>query len=882
MEDGGVRGGGSVEDGCSIRSKGRLVEDLVWEDLQETPVKTRVETPCHQPLYGMSRAPRSSPNDNPRTPYMLLHERVDVDAGARLICSKPMLGLSDSGRHAEWRSYSNLVGLAKGLGGSIPVQYYLESEQRGYGRFRSEVSVSGYGSLPSYTRMLREVRAHLADRYYFDIDMVNSTPVLLEQLLQKYGIRCAELSRYVLERDACIADICQTCGVSRDDAKGLLIRILFFGTVRGWMNDRAGPATSSSPDALAPPPWVSRMQEELQAAARRLLEHADFMGLRAYHKERMERAAARGGDDDEMRTSSSAGSSRSAGAAFANPTGKTMALLLQTQERKCLEALVDAAQREGRTLGALVYDGVLVEKEGEDERELDAGMLRRWEDEIWRVTGYRLRLLAKPFEKNPVWLADDTAHQTADDETWMEKTDTPLMSYEDMKASWERSAFKVVVCGMFVRVVRGGIEWYTRSKLIESYEHLSYSIIEHRRGAATVKKYPFIYGGPDLQRVSWLTDPQIRRYEEAVMLPPPMTAPASTYNTWTGFAVQRTPPAAGDPATLAAPLLEHVDMLLRREPAAVKYMLDWLAHIFQSPGQKCGVAVLLKGLEGVGKNRITDAVRFMLGDRLYVETARPSDTLYGQFNDTRRDRLLIVINEASGADNHAASDVIKDMITGQTFVCNAKHQKPITLPSYERMLWTTNNSNVLKLHHGSRRFVIFDVSPEKRGDLEYFTRLSRAIADPAVRRAFYDVLMARDLSDVDWIKDRPIGEYHHEMVQANLEREFVFLREELLLPAYREGRERVEIGARAAFGRFDAWLDMTTTTGSRKYETNETRFCKKMSELVRGDEALPGCTKVKGVQGNMYVYDVDDVCNGMRARGWVSSDELYRVTQLPV
>jgi hypothetical protein len=54
-----------------------------------------------------------------------------------------------------------------------------------------------------------------------------------------------------------------------------------------------------------------------------------------------------------------------------------MAIYLQTQECKCVRALVDAVRDSSRYVGGIIYDGLLVEREG-DEVTLPETLLMEW------------------------------------------------------------------------------------------------------------------------------------------------------------------------------------------------------------------------------------------------------------------------------------------------------------------------------------------------------------------------------------------------------------------------------------------------------------------------------------------------------------------------
>ena len=353
--------------------------------------------------------------------------------------------------------------------------------------------------------------------------------------------------------------------------------------------------------------------------------------------------------------------------------------------------------------------------------------------------------------------------------------------------------------------------------------------------------------------------------------------PDHTYNMWSGFAVSKyvPPPDATvdtDSAGVRA-FVEHVHVLMNRDQAATDYVLDWIAQIFQQPSRKTGIALLLKGAEGVGKNRLTDLLKLMLGDGLFLETAKPASVLFGRFSDARRGRFLIVVNEASGADNHAASDELKDMITSDTFVWEAKGRDGVQMRAYDRFVFTTNSANCLKINPDSRRFVVYEVSSELKGNASYFKGLSGHIADGHARYEFYQLLMRRDIGDVDWINSRPLTKYYDRMVEMNLPRE-QFLRDHVIMPAYSANTVAFEMTASQLFGDFQQWLADSSSSGISGYSTTLTKFGQRLTDLVCGSNAMPGVSKPLRSSYKVYAFEVNVVVQQMVARKWLAADDV--------
>lgn len=286
--------------------------------------------------------------------------------------------------------------------------------------------------------------------------------------------------------------------------------------------------------------------------------------------------------------------------------------------------------------------------------------------------------------------------------------------------------------------------------------------------------------------------------------------------------------------------------------------------MFQQPSVKHGIALLLKGEEGVGKNVWTNVMRSLMGDDKFLETSKPSTVLYGQFTSARRNKILICINEANGKDNHAHNDILKDMITSETFVCEAKGENAVMIRCYDRFIFTTNNDNPINLTPDSRRFVVFDVSSELKGNTAYFRELVAITADPHVRYEFYQHLMRLDISGMDWQNDRPKTLGMMRLMASNSPCEYRYVRD-LLAEAQARGENLLTVGSDALFDGFVSWISQQHIS---KYETNRIKFGIRMAKIIEG------CTSIKKTKSNrcaVYHFDVEVGMADLVKRGWVLS-----------
>ncbi|UZO22688.1 uncharacterized protein OCT59_015044 [Rhizophagus irregularis] len=149
-----------------------------------------------------------------------------------------------------------------------------------------------------------------------------------------------------------------------------------------------------------------------------------------------------------------------------------------------------------------------------------------------------------------------------------------------------------------------------------------------------------------------------------------------------------------------------------------EYIIKWLAGV--SAGRKMYSILYLKSGQGWGKGIITDFIqRSVLGTQLVYKTS-DSQTILGSFN-----------GQLQG----------KDKVTSDIMEIHEKYKTPTHYKNFMSTIVLTNE-NALRVENDNRRTVFLDVSPSRKGDLNYFKKLSDAMKYPSASKAFYAYLRA--------------------------------------------------------------------------------------------------------------------------------------------
>jgi hypothetical protein len=250
-------------------------------------------------------------------------------------------------------------------------------------------------------------------------------------------------------------------------------------------------------------------------------------------------------------------------------------------------------------------------------------------------------------------------------------------------------------------------------------------------------------GGDDPNRYEsvaafWMRHPARQMYENGIVFAPGGT-PEGALNLWRGWAV--TPDAKGS----CDLFLDHVrQVVCRGNVDHAAYVFGWMAHLVQKPDEKPGVALILRGLKGTGKDTIGEYLAAMIGRR-HVPTVSDPRHITGNFNRHLESALLLHVQEGIWAGSHQAESQLKYLVTSETVQIERKGIDSISLDSFMRILITSNADWTVPASFDERRWAVFDVSDKHADDHVYFAplRAEREAGGPAALLAWlqsYDLV----------------------------------------------------------------------------------------------------------------------------------------------
>ena len=313
-------------------------------------------------------------------------------------------------------------------------------------------------------------------------------------------------------------------------------------------------------------------------------------------------------------------------------------------------------------------------------------------------------------------------------------------AYAARKTDFEMRNFRVLNPPGYMTCIEDGWIHYTRQQLIDMNSGIFLD------GA---KKERFIDW--------WLRDEAIRTYSRIGYYVDVSECASSVFNTFRGFSGAR---CEGDGSIDL--LLYHLRVVISNNDMAVyEFLLDWLASCIQCPRRLTGICLVIMGQHGSGKDILFNWFGSkVVGMDAYFKTARPHIDMFGAFNASRINRVLYHIEE--GNRNSMTAEYIeqfKNCVTDEFAAVQLKGKDTRdNVINYNHFVITTNNSVPFDIHHEERRFFAVRASSCRVRDAAYFDRLdTECLRVAGVARAFYDFLMARDISGRDW-KNPPATE----------------------------------------------------------------------------------------------------------------------------
>lgn len=208
------------------------------------------------------------------------------------------------------------------------------------------------------------------------------------------------------------------------------------------------------------------------------------------------------------------------------------------------------------------------------------------------------------------------------------------------------------------------------------------------------------------------------------------------------------------------------DVIANENDEVYEYILNWCAFMFQNPGKKTLVSIMLKGLQGSGKNSFTNILCDLLKEYA-TKNITDINEIAGTFNSVIEGKMLLVVNEAKNIvdDKSSNSNPLKSVISDNDFRLNEKYIPSRDAENVANVIIITNNARPIKVENSDRRYLITYCNGKYLKNKHYFDSFY-----DKVDKEFFDNLLTffikRDISGVN-IQNIPMTKEKDFMIDAS-------------------------------------------------------------------------------------------------------------------
>ena len=605
-------------------------------------------------------------------------------------------------------------------------------------------------SLQNFSKQIRHTLVHDT---HIDIDIANCHPVVLSQYCRKNGIRCDILDDYVAHRDTKLQDIMDTCKISRNTAKEMVIVVMYLGLVSDFciMNGVS----------ISPPSWVDGLANEFNQIAD---------SIKGKNEAIYKKVCVSKSKDHKK-----------------NKTSTTMSFINQIIEDDLIMHARQKLSDSGFVVETLCFDGLLILKRDIDEELL--GTLTAYCEE---KTGYVVQ-----FEVKPMSLGLELIEQTTFDFDDYEHPAETLIHYDQKYCSTlirgneyeEYSLKKNYIEKFLCKVLQPEPQFVFQNGLDRRCDFWNPTACSNALAPiGSGLKNPM--GGPEPFYNHWSRDVNHRIYKRYDFIPYNLVSscPPDILNVFEGF----NPEIYGEKVNLErrgkilTPYIDLVRELCGGVDEHAMYFHHFIAQMFQDPEHKPPVAIIFKGKQGTGKNMLLDALGNMINKTHYITSSNPED-FYGSHAEGYYRKIMVNLNEAEGKKTFDFEGMMKSMITEDTMTINPKNVRPSVVKNVARTIITTNKATPVSIDVRSkdRRYVAYqttDVYLNKSA--KFWSQLYGHFRKPEFMSALYQWFMEFKVENYNWIKNRPLTEAYKEMCNLYSPVEALFFEDMYLMKSW--------------------------------------------------------------------------------------------------
>lgn len=420
-----------------------------------------------------------------------------------------------------------------------------------------------------------------------------------------------------------------------------------------------------------------------------------------------------------------------------NIYGSFLSYILQTIERECMLALKTFLEEKKWSVDVLCYDGVMIRKR--DDAIVTSDLLADCSAFIRKQTDYSVDLISKEFSYYDMPPITEEVSKGVS-----------LAEYQEMKREFEESHFYHPISGQCVEVNDDATLLFMDIAHAKNNLFRNWSF-KHSNKFGDYTPFFDLWNADRTKRtcsnVSFNTEGN----------PDTFPLPINFAYTKGHLPLQ--------PSNAVSLFLEIVKLITSHDEVLEKYVLDWCSHLLQQPLDLPGVALVLTGDKGIGKDTFGDFLQWFIVGKHLSTNYTTNKQFFGTHDTGKLNKFLIKLEETSKKDCFENSSELKSSITATRVTANPKGVKEITSDNFARFIFTTNKPNPVDMSDNERRFVLLRCSSERRGDHAFWTRIRKELFNLDAGAEVAKYLLERDISNFQ-VRTLPENQYQRSIIMS--------------------------------------------------------------------------------------------------------------------
>lgn len=265
-----------------------------------------------------------------------------------------------------------------------------------------------------------------------------------------------------------------------------------------------------------------------------------------------------------------------------------------------------------------------------------------------------------------------------------------------------------------------------------------------------------------------------------------------------------------------------------------KFVLDWLAWIFQNPKLKVGVLLCLVGRQGTGKGSFVRFLSMIIGSAPFLQVNGIAP-LMQKFNEDLVGKSFIYIDEARGDmtqnDFNNEFTALKFKITEPIKRIEGKGKKAYPCYCNTAYILSSNWATCLRLDDDDRRYTVIQMLTKERKNGEYWSNFNKTYYTKECTDIFYSYLLDRDMTGIKNMNDHiPKTKLRDDIIRLSQPKPKQFLDDwvETLFTNNNRSKKHIDMERKRTYEEYVAWCKESGTNnvlGRNVFYTEFEKWC---------------------------------------------------------